>query len=29
MQHAKDEFKLLKGIAGTKENLKAAIEGER
>lgn len=28
MQHAKDEFKLLKGIGSTKENLKAAIEGE-
>ncbi len=28
MQHAKDEFKLLKGISNTKENLKAAIEGE-
>jgi len=28
MQHAKDEFKLLKGIADTKTNLKAAIEGE-
>ena len=28
MQHAKDEFKLLKGIGDTKENLKAAIEGE-
>ena len=28
MQHAKDEFKLLKGIGNTKENLKAAIEGE-
>lgn len=28
MQHAKDEFKLLKGIKDTKENLKAAIEGE-
>jgi rubrerythrin len=27
-QHAKDEFKLLKGIGDTKENLKAAIEGE-
>ncbi len=27
-QHAKDEFKFLKGIGGTKENLKAAIEGE-
>jgi len=28
MQHAKDEFKLLKGIGDTKQNLKAAIEGE-
>ncbi len=28
MQHAKDEFKLLKGIGDTAENLKAAIEGE-
>jgi len=28
-QHAKDEFKLLKGIGDTKANLKAAIEGER
>ena len=28
MQHAKDEFKLLKGIGSTKDNLKAAIEGE-
>src|SRR3989344_3016221 len=28
MQHAKDEFKLLKGISDTKANLKAAIEGE-
>lgn len=28
MQHAKDEFKLLKGIGDTKVNLKAAIEGE-
>lgn len=28
MQHAKDEFKLLKGIGNTKANLKAAIEGE-
>ena len=28
MQHAKDEFKLLKGIADTKANLKVAIEGE-
>ena len=27
-QHAKDEFKLLKGINKTKENLKAAIQGE-
>lgn len=27
-QHAKDEFKLLKGIGDTKANLKAAIEGE-
>jgi len=29
MQHAKDEFKFLKGIGNTIENLKAAIEGER
>jgi rubrerythrin len=28
MQHAKDEFKLLKGIGDTKTNLKAAVEGE-
>jgi rubrerythrin len=28
MQHAKEEFKLLKGIGDTKANLKAAIEGE-
>jgi len=28
MQHAKDEFNLLKGIGDTKANLKAAIEGE-
>ena len=28
MQHAKDEFKLLNGIGDTKQNLKAAIEGE-
>lgn len=28
MQHAKDEFKLLKGIGDTKSNLKAAIDGE-
>ena len=28
MQHAKDEFKLLKGIRNTKANLKATIEGE-
>jgi len=28
MQHAKDEFKLLKGIGDTKTNLKAAMEGE-
>jgi rubrerythrin len=27
-QHAKDEFKLLKGIGDTATNLKAAIEGE-
>lgn len=27
-QHAKDEFKMLKGIGDTKANLKAAIEGE-
>ena len=29
MQHAKDEFKLLKGIGSTAENLKTAINGER
>ena len=29
MQHAKDEFKLLKGIGDTKSNLKAAIAGEQ
>ena len=29
VQHAKDEFKLLKGIGDTKTNLKAAIEGEQ
>ncbi len=28
MQHAKDEFKLLKELGDTKANLKAAIEGE-
>ena len=28
MQHAKDEFKLLKGIGDTKSNLKEAISGE-
>lgn len=28
MQHAKDEFKLMKGISGTVENLRVAIEGE-
>lgn len=28
MQHAKDEFKLLKGIGDTKANLKAAADGE-
>ena len=28
LQHAKDEFKLLKGIGDTTANLKAAIEGE-
>ncbi len=28
MQHAKDEFKLLKGISSTIENLKDAISGE-
>jgi rubrerythrin len=28
MQHAKDELKLLGGIGGTIDNLKAAIEGE-
>ncbi|MBR9706325.1 rubrerythrin family protein [Candidatus Pacearchaeota archaeon] len=28
MQHAKDEFNLLKQLGNTKENLKAAIEGE-
>lgn len=28
VQHAKDEFKLLNGIGDTKENLKAAIDGE-
>jgi rubrerythrin len=28
MQHAKDEFKLLKGIGDTKKNLKEAIDGE-
>tara|TARA_Y100000034_G_scaffold99960_1_gene123030 strand:+ start:3688 stop:4218 length:531 start_codon:yes stop_codon:yes gene_type:complete len=28
MQHAKEEFKLLKGIGGTAANLKEAIKGE-
>ena len=28
MQHAKDEFKLLKGLGDTKTNLKSAIDGE-
>ncbi|UCD02825.1 MAG: rubrerythrin family protein [Candidatus Aenigmatarchaeota archaeon] len=28
MQHAKDEFKLLKGIGDTRANLKEAIRGE-
>lgn len=28
VEHAKNEFKLLKGIGDTKENLRAAIEGE-
>ncbi|MCD4759502.1 rubrerythrin family protein [archaeon] len=28
VQHAKDEFKLLNGLGNTKENLKAAIDGE-
>jgi rubrerythrin len=28
MQHAKEEFKMLKGIGSTVENLKAAITGE-
>ena len=28
VQHAKEHFKLLKGIGDTKTNLKAAIEGE-
>lgn len=28
MQHAKDEFKLLKGIGNTEANLKVVIEGE-
>lgn len=28
MQHAKDEFSLLKGIGNTASNLKSAIEGE-
>lgn len=28
MQHAKDEFKLLKGMGDTKANLKEAIKGE-
>ena len=28
VQHAKEEFKLLKGIGSTKDNLKEAIKGE-
>ena len=28
MQHAKDEYRLLKGLEDTKTNLKEAIEGE-
>ena len=28
MQHAKDEFKLLRGIGNTESNLKSAIKGE-
>ncbi|MAG39488.1 rubrerythrin [Candidatus Pacearchaeota archaeon] len=28
MQHAKEEFKLLKGIGSTEDNLQAAIDGE-
>jgi len=28
IQHAKDEFKLLKGIGNTETNLQAAIDGE-
>lgn len=28
MQHARDEYRLLKGLGDTKTNLKAAIEGE-
>lgn len=28
LQHAKDEFKMLKGIGDTKQNLKAAMDGE-
>lgn len=28
MQHAKEEFKLLKGISSTADNLRAAMEGE-
>ncbi len=28
VQHAKDEFKLLKGIGNTETNLQAAIDGE-
>lgn len=28
MQHAKDEFKLLKGIGNTEKNLQEAIDGE-
>ncbi|MCJ7681299.1 MAG: rubrerythrin family protein, partial [Candidatus Aminicenantes bacterium] len=27
-EHARDHFKLLKGVGSTAENLKAAIEGE-
>ena len=28
MQHAKDEYRLLKGLGDTKANLREAIEGE-
>ncbi|HPN57434.1 MAG TPA: rubrerythrin family protein, partial [Candidatus Omnitrophota bacterium] len=28
LSHAKDEFKFLNGLGDTKENLKAAMEGE-